>query len=346
MTPMDEIYVDYEYGNLREIIVGVPVMRYPDVGRAAWVTEALEVLPPAEAAKLRERSGLDSRDLPKYEAMEAENRALIDVLQRFDVTVHRPSPITDETVAANFGHEWLVNGYIQTYSRDPIFVVADNVIELAPGAPNRRADLLGYRGLFDQRVAGSGAKWVQMPAVDAAAMVAPGYTKDGRLALEGGDLLVLGDTVLAGTTLNPAVGSSTSGVDWLRNLLGRQGFVVERVPLERAFLHLDVCLSIPRDGLAIVCPDALVDGLPAQLDGWDLIEVTADQARLLACNGLPIDPDNYILGYNDDEDGSTVQAGLEAHGITVHRVPFGNHTEDGGSIRCSTHPLVRRLATG
>lgn len=81
------------------------------------------------------------------------------------------------------------------------------------------------------------------------------------------------------------------------------------------------------------------------LDGWDLIEVTAAQSRLLACNGLPLDPDNYVLGFNDHEDGTTVQTGLEAHGITVHRIAFGNHTEDGGSIRCSTHPLVRRLGS-
>ena len=275
--------------------------------------------------------------------MEAENEALIEILGRFDVTVHRPSAISDQQVAANFGAEWLLNGYTQAYSRDPIFVVGDNVVELAPGTPARRADLLGYRELFRERVVGSGAKWVQMPAIDVTAMTAPGYTKDGRLALEGGDLLVLGDTVLAGTSLNPAVGSSALGVEWLRALLRPQGYTVEQVHLDKAFLHLDVCLSIPRDGLAIACPDALVEGLPPQLDGWDVIEVTVDQARFLACNGLPIDPDNYILGYNEDEDGFTVQEGLEARGITVHRVAFGNHTEDGGSIRCSTHPLVRRL---
>lgn len=121
---------------------------------------------------------------------------------------------------------------------------------------------------------------------------------------------------------------------------------MRRVRIGEQFLHLDVCLSIPRDGLAIVCPEAFIDGLPAVLEGWDLIEVTADQARLLACNGLPVDPGTYILGFNDDEDGSTVQAGLEARGIAVHRIAFGNHTEDGGSIRCATHPLVRRLRPG
>lgn len=48
-------------------------MRYPDVERVAWAHEALKVLPEAEAAKVRERSGKDSRDLPKYGLMETEN---------------------------------------------------------------------------------------------------------------------------------------------------------------------------------------------------------------------------------------------------------------------------------
>lgn len=222
-------------------------------------------------------------------------------------------------------------------------MVGNNVIELAPGAPNRRAELLGYRELFRDRIPGSGATWVQMPLVDASTMGTAAYDKNAQAALEGGDLLVLGKTVLAGTSMNPAVGSSQRGVDWLRSLLAPQGYAVEAVRIGHEYLHLDVCMSTPRDGLAIVCREAFVDGLPAAIDGWDLIEVTSEQTRFLACNGLPIDPDNYILGTNDHEDGATVRAGLEAHGITVHSIPFGNHTEDGGSIRCSTHPLVRRL---
>ncbi len=341
----EEIHVDYEYGDLKEVILGRGVMRYPDMDRVAWAAEGLRVLPESEAAKFRERSGKDSRDMAKYELVEAENDALTAILEGLGVVIHRPDELTDERVAANYGKEWLVNGYLQTYSRDPLFVVGDNVIELAPGSPPRRADLLGYRRLFAERVAGSGATWVQMPLVDVSAVGEPGYDKDDHAALEGGDLLVLGETVLAGTSMNTVMGSSAPGVAWLASLLEPQGYTVERVRIREEFLHLDVCLSIPQDGLAIACRQAFVDGLPSLLDGWDIIEVTADQARLLACNGLPVDSDNYILGFNADEDGSTVQDGLEAHGITVHRIPFGNHTEVGGSIRCSTHPLVRRLSS-
>lgn len=148
---MDEIGVDYEYGALREVILGLPIMRYPDAEQAEWVAKGLDVLPDSEGEKVRARSGKHSRrDLDKYEQMEAENDELLEVLDRFDVKVHRPSEITDEQVAANYGEEWLINGYIQSFSRDSIFVVGEDAI-----------------------------------------------------ALEGGDLLALGKTVLAGDLAQP-----------------------------------------------------------------------------------------------------------------------------------------------
>jgi N-dimethylarginine dimethylaminohydrolase len=93
----------------------------------------------------------------------------------------------------------------------------------------------------------------------------------------------------------------------------------------------------------VVCPNAFADGIPSYFDGWKLIEVSKDEALRLATNGLPIDPGHYILSYNEHYDGWRVQNALEAEGITVHRIAFDNHNEDGGSLRCATHPLVRRL---
>lgn len=154
----DPVYVDFEYGDLREVIVGRAEARFPDASRASWAAEGLKVLPAAEAQRMLQRSGKHARELPKFELTEAENDELIAVLERFDVVVHRPDEITDELVAANYGAEWLINGYLQAYSRDPMFVVGDNVIELSPGAPNRRVEQLGYRRLFRDRLLGSGAK--------------------------------------------------------------------------------------------------------------------------------------------------------------------------------------------
>jgi hypothetical protein len=54
-----------------------------------------------------------------------------------------------------------------------------------------------------------------------------GASKESREVLEGGDLMILGTTVLAGRLLDPAVGSSAIGIARLTSRLGPQGYTVE-----------------------------------------------------------------------------------------------------------------------
>ncbi|MBK8047089.1 MAG: hypothetical protein IPK16_08175 [Anaerolineales bacterium] len=37
---MSDIYVDYEYGDLTEVVVGIPYGIYPDVNAVPWLQEA------------------------------------------------------------------------------------------------------------------------------------------------------------------------------------------------------------------------------------------------------------------------------------------------------------------
>ena len=67
--------------------------------------------------------------------------------------------------------------------------------------------------------------------VDVTAMGRPNYHEYDHPALEGGDLLVLGQAILAGTSMNTVMGSSAAGVAWLATMLGPQGYTVERVPI-------------------------------------------------------------------------------------------------------------------
>ena len=82
--------MDYEYGDLKEVVVGIPYGIYPDLDAVPWLQEAIKVLPESEAAKLRARSGQDTISLGKYDVMEKENLALIDVLKQYGVKVWRP----------------------------------------------------------------------------------------------------------------------------------------------------------------------------------------------------------------------------------------------------------------
>ena len=344
---ISEIYVDYEYGHLKEVIVGVPLFVYPDLDMADWAQEALKVLPETEQKKIFERAGKTSMEIGKYDATEKENQELIALFHRHGTTVWRPEIFSMERLVGAVGDDALRHyGASFQYARDPMAVIGNYVIELTPASLPRTADILAYRKLFMNRVFGSNATWIAMPKADYSAMRRHDrYDKNAFPTLEGGDIHVLGKKILVGTSLNSAVGSNALGCRWLASVLAPQGFDVERVPIKETFLHLDVVLSVVRPGLAIVCRDAFVTGIPSYFDGWKLIDVSVDDAQRLATNGMPIDPDHYVMGYSEHYDGLRVQEELEAEGIQVYRLFFGNHTEDGGSIRCSTHPLLRRLST-
>lgn len=341
-----EIYVDYEYGDLKEVIVGVPFSIYPDLDIADWVQRGLEIFPESEQKKIVERSGKTSIEIGKYDAMEAENQELINIFQNHGIKVWRPEVLSRKRLATNLGENTIrYCGVSFQYARDPIVVIGDNVIELTLGSLFRVADLLAYRQLFMDRVFGSNAKWFAMPKVDYSILFEDGrYDKRKFPMLEGGDILVLGKKILVGNSMNPVVGSNELGYKWLKSILEPQGYDVELVPIKEMFLHLDVVLSVVRPGLAIVCREAFVNGIPSYFNGWKLIEVSKDEAQRLATNGMPIDPTHYILSYNENYDGKRIQEELEAEDIKVHRIFFGNHNEDGGSVRCSTHPLFRRLS--
>ena len=344
--PTSEIFVDFEYGDLEEVILGVPFCLGADLSVAGWAREAMKILPETEAAKMMALSGKDSVSIGKFDEMEIENNALIAILNKHGVKIWRPEILTKERAIQNFGAEFIrLAGITQQYVRDPILVIGNNVIENSMGSLYRRCDILGMRQLLMERVMKSGARWVGMPGLDYSKMITNGdFDKTRFPVLEGGDVLVLGKKILVGTSRNRVTGSSDLGYQWLKSYLAPQGYDVEQVPLPEDILHLDVALSIPRDGVIVVCPDVFLSGIPSYFDGWKRVEVTREETRYLATNGMPIDQKHYILGTNDHFDGKRVKHALEGLGVTVYLIYFARHNEDGGSIRCSTHPLMRRVS--
>jgi N-dimethylarginine dimethylaminohydrolase len=341
----DTVGVDYEYGKLKEVVVGVPYTVFPDMTVAKWALETAKILPRAEADRAIALSAKDSVSTGIYDQLEKENGELIAILESHGVKVLRPDVLSRERVAENFGMDYVrFGGISQQYTRDPAIVVGDNVIENSMGSLYRRSDILGMVKLLRDRLMNTATRWVSMPALDYSQMVRDGqFDKTGFPVLEGGDVIVLGRKVFVGTSANRTTGSSELGYLWLKNYLKPQGYDVERVRLPEDILHLDVVLSVPRPGVIVVCPDAFVDGIPAYFKGWKQIKVTKEETRYLATNGLPIDQDNYIMGYNGHFDNKRIQKELEASGIKVYPIEFEGHTQFGGSIRCSTMPLLRRL---
>jgi len=151
--------------------------------------------------------------------------------------------------------------------------------------------------------------------------------------LEGGDVLLNGDEIYVGVSGHA---SSFEGVRWLQRTLGRKA-QVHPVSLADGTQHLDCALSLPRPGLAIACLAALRDGLPGELRKWDVIDVSVEDAQRLACNGLVLDMNTYVI----DRAHAALAGRLRASGLEVIEVPFHLPALFGGGLRCAYHPLAR-----
>jgi glycine amidinotransferase len=153
--------------------------------------------------------------------------------------------------------------------------------------------------------------------------------------LEGGDVLVLGKHVFVGSS---GLASNPLGAQWLGKFLAPMGYTVELVRLHPNILHLDCALGLIRDGLMVICEEALLDGVPERLKTWSRISVSLKESAKLATNGLPISPDIYVTDPAFEHIGEK----LERRGIKVEYVDFRISRSFGGSFRCSTQPLLRR----
>ncbi len=338
-----QVFVDYEYGDLKEVIVGLPYGMSPSLS-APWFENAMKVLPPDEAEYARKTAGMLWTDMidPKTgksesEMLEEENLALMSIFNSLGVKVYRPKEITVDFIKKNYGSDVLLNGFSQDFPRDNIAVIGNNLIELNLRTPLRKVDISGFRELLIDKCSKGNVRWFSMPHTELLAAPNP----DTPL-LEGGDVIVLGRTILVGNTRNPSVGSNETGYRWLKNIMGGEYNVI-RVPLIASVLHLDCVLSVPREGLAIVCEEAFVEGLPDPIKGWDLVKVSIESVQRLAVNGIPVDTKNYIMSFNEHNDNRFLQSELEKRNIKVHRLFFGTHNGQGGSLRCATQPIIRKI---
>jgi len=337
-----QIYNGSEYGTLKEVIVGEANGLNPSM-QAKWLQEALKVLPEAEQKIAIKNAGKswnecvvdDQNGITEYDLIKAENDEFVGILTSLGVIVYRPTLLSKQDVEKLYGSEALINGYSQDFPRDNLIIIGSHVIEANLRTPLRRTDIEGFRSLLMEKCRVPEVKWVAMPHMP----LLGDYSNDSPL-LEGGDIIVLDKTILVGNSANLSVGSNQIGYEWLKNYLGSD-FDVIRVPLSENVLHLDCALSVPRNGLAIICPEAFTEGIPEILKNWDLIKVNMEKLPYLVVNGFPVDENHYIMGYNEKEDNSEIREALTKRNIHVYPIFFGAHNAQGGSLRCATQALLR-----
>lgn len=323
-----EIRVGHEYGTLTEVIVGRPDgLRLPVLTEdMAEEIDTLNQLGPEFHTSGQGQLLADfAPELAARVASQVDGLAAL--LEARGICVHRPRPLTDaEQLYPGNGQP----GGSLIFMRDPIVVIGDRIIELAMRYPFRRRQKFTLRETLERRAAEADALFIAMPEPRPIPMEA-GWGEGPFL--EGGDILLNGRHVYVGLSGHA---SSPSGAVWLQRVLGA-GHTVETVAVSKGFIHLDCVLSLPRPGLALACLEALPDGLPASLAGWEIIEVSLTEAKRLGCNGLVLDSRTYVM----DAAHQRLAGELARRGTEVVTIPYDAPAMFGGGLRCSHHPLRR-----
>lgn len=272
-------------------------------------------------------AGKDYKDIfpERQEQWEEERENLKKVLEKYGVEVLRPRLLTEYEREA--GKEY---GCCNFFVRDPFFTIGSSIIEGSLRFFHRRNEVLPIRDILVAEAYNSNAFYVSIPRPD----ISEGIDSEQGPFLEGGDVLVLGQTVFVG---NSGLASNHNGYLWLKSYLSHWDYKVVEVPLKEDVLHLDCALSLVKDGLMIVCEEALLNGIPQELINWDRVSVPYKDIAHLAVNGLPINECTYVL----DPEFEYIAEQLKTRGITVEYVDFKISRSLGGSFRCSTQPLVR-----
>jgi len=274
-----KIGVDYEWGALKEVIVGIGdglVMpgysdkvdfiydkHYVDIMKKTGGKPAIEVEPDRTRKVIAQINGL------------------VKVLENRGVKVYRPRVLNPVE------HDYLTNiqeGQMQIYTRDPMLVIGNNVIETALKVPMRAKEKFPLREIIRSRIKGTDARYVAMPAPN------PNYGEDG-VYIEGGDVLLNGKEIYVG---NSGKASNLAGIEWLRNYLGPD-YQVHEIEISPEFEHLDCIMALLKPGLGLLCSDALVGKLPDSLKGWNFIDVTVEEAKRLGANALVLDEKTVIM---------------------------------------------------
>ncbi len=332
MSAAESVMVHHEWGTLKEVVCGIPYFTIPKS-----LPKNIYNYAPTEGIKFCEANlgkSLEEADPELYRKAVGQMDAAISILEGRGIKVHRPKPCTKDE--QKYLEGIFPESVIQFFPRDPMIVIGNRFIETGMFFPFRRRERFGIRRAVSDRLAESNAEVVSMPPEVPVPEAADGSWGPGPF-LEGGDTFVVGKDIYVGVSGNA---SNTAGVQWLQQYLG-DDYRVHEVKLTKKFLHLDCCLATPREGLAVICREAFVDGIPAFMKDWQLIELPYHEAKeMLGCNGLVLDEDTIIIHTDLPHLGKA----LRDAGQEVIETPFDAVYQWAGAFRCWHHPLVRESA--
>ncbi len=156
-------------------------------------------------------------------------------------------------------------------------------------------------------------------------------------SLEGGDVMI----VEPGSVLIGCGEARTQEVaaSQLAGWFEEDGWEARVQPIPERYVHIDVLSAVLAEKLAAVCtevlPAATVEWLRAK--GFDLIEVSEEQAFTLGANAISLGGERVISAAGAGE----LNAALRARGIEVIELDLSMFTLGGGGPHCLSQALRR-----
>ena len=262
--------------------------------------------------------------------MKCERENLKSLLESYGVEVLMPRKLNEHEKETALLPNGLTGGEGMTnfFSRDPILVVGNHIIELNMKDNYRRCEVFAMREILTAENAKGNCSYLSMPRINV-------FDETVTPFLEGGDILLLGKTVYVGVSDHA---TNEYGYQWLKSYLSSFGYKVRAVRVQNQYFHLDCVMSFVKEGLMIVCEEYLPDGIPEEFSSWDKIYVPARDADRLAVNGLPLNEEVYLtdVAFRD-----TLGKELEGKGIRTEYLDFKFTRMHKGAFRCSVNPLLR-----
>ena len=156
-------------------------------------------------------------------------------------------------------------------------------------------------------------------------------------SLEGGDVMIVEPgSVLIGS------GETRTQETAARQLAGwfeEDGWEARVQPFPERYVHIDVLVAVLGEKLAAVCAEILPASAVQWLrdKGFDLIEVSAEQAFTLGVNGISLGGDRVISATG----ATDLNAALRARGIELIELDLSMFTLGGGGAHCLGQALRR-----
>ena len=251
-----------------------------------------------------------------YRWMDAECESLEKVLTEYGVEVVRPHEISIGEYLGAFNPNPRRYECYQLFPRDGVFIVGDNGFHIGC-----RPSIIGY----DLKFISMPCDWTNIG----------GNPKDPLL--DGGDLILLGESILAGHSKHRYSISNEDGRNWIGAQVPDRDVIPVKMPDD--FFHLDMALSIVNNNIVICSGEMNISKIIPE--GMEIISVHSHYANMGLINGLAIAPDVYLTPLDNGIGCPDVIDGLRERGVNVIPIEYKGHIHALGGIRCSTVPLIR-----